>query len=347
MKRIPIDQARALCHLVFHDTLGAPPEISKAAVDVLVDADVRGIASHGIAVLPYYLDKWEQGQIVPTAEIELVSQTATTSLFAGNRAIGHYTSRQAMQSAIDKAHSSGMGSAVVRNSTHNGAISAYTIQAAREGLLGIAATACAPHVAPFGGREGLHGTNPISYALPRTGADPIVFDFSTGYSSGKLKDQATVTGRLPEDRALDADGEPTTDPDDLKNGWILPVAGHVGFGLALLVDGLTAALADSPIGREIPLVHETDGPYHGSFFCLALDPGAFGGAGAFSERIESLVNQVETHPPQDADRPVRWPGQRGWQLARENLEQGIPCEASRWEALLAELEKFGVDYEEG
>lgn len=345
--RIPIEQAQALCQRVFRDTLGAPPVISEAAADVLVDADLRGIASHGIAVLPYYLDKWQQGQIVPTAEIELVSQTSTTSVFAGHRAIGHYSSRQAMQAAIDKARSHGMGSAVVRNSTHNGAISAYTIQAARAGLLGIAATACAPHVAPFGGRSGLHGTNPISYALPRSDDDPIVFDFSTGYSSGKLKDQATATGRLPENRALDAAGEPTTDPADLKNGWILPVAGHVGFGLALLVDGLTAALADSPIGREIPLVHETDGPYHGSFFCLAIDPVAFGGIEAFSERIDSLVHQIETHPPQDPARPVRWPGQRGWQLARENRERGIPCERSRWEVLLAELAEFGVDYEEG
>ena len=340
--RIPVDQARDLCHRVFHDALQAPQAIVEDATGVLVDADLRGIASHGIAVLPYYLDKWQQGQIVPTAEIELMSETATTSVFSGHRALGHYTSRHAMQAAIDKARTNGLGSAVVRNSTHNGAISAYTIQAARAGLLGIAATACAPHVAPFGGREGLHGTNPISYALPRPGTDPIVFDLSTGYSSGKLKDLAAASGELPPDRALNAVGDPTTDPADLKNGWILPVAGHIGYGLALLVDGLTAALADSPIGREIPLVHDTSGPYHGSFFCLAIDPGAFGGAPAFSQRIESLVDQIAGHTAQDPREPVRWPGQRGWELARQNGERGIPFDPARWEQLLEELRSFGV-----
>jgi LDH2 family malate/lactate/ureidoglycolate dehydrogenase len=340
--RIPLDEARRLCEVVFGETMGAPGEVIVAATDVLVDADLRGIPSHGIAVLPYYLDKWQQGQIVPDALPELVSETATTAVFAGNRAVGHYTSRLAMETAIEKAGVSGMGSAVVRNSTHNGAISAYTIQAARCGLLGISATACAPHVAPPGGRRGLHGTNPISYALPRPQADPLVFDLSTGHSSAKLKDKADDLGHLPEGTALDAKGNPTTNPDDLKDGWILPVAGHVGFGLALLVDGLTAALADSPIGREIPLVHETDGPYHGSFFCLAIDPEAFGGAEAFGRRIESLVEQIQEHPARDPADPVRWPGQRGWAAARENQRLGIPFDADRRDRLHEELRRFGV-----
>ncbi|HAA62191.1 MAG TPA: hypothetical protein DCE39_14800 [Planctomycetaceae bacterium] len=339
--RIPVDEARRLCEVVFAETMGAPEDVTAAATDVLVDADLRGISSHGIAVLPYYLDKWQQGQIVADARPELVSDTTTTRVFAGHRAIGHFTSRYAMDAAIEKARSAGMGSAVVRNSTHNGAISAYTIQAARSGMLGIVATACAPHVAPLGGRHGLHGTNPFSYALPRPGSDPLVFDLSTGHSSAKLKDKA-VDGRLPEGTALDAEGNPTTDPADLKSGWILPVAGHVGFGLALLVDGLTAALADSPIGREIPLVHQTDGPYHGSFFCLAIDPEAFGGAGAFSTRIESLVEQIEEHPPRDPAQPVRWPGQRGWDQAKENRQLGFPMDARRWEELLEELRRFQV-----
>jgi len=340
--RIPVDEARRICEAVFGETMGAPDKVTQAATDVLVDADLRGIASHGIAVLPYYLDKWQQGQIDPTAELELVSETATTRVFAGHRSVGHYSSRRAMDTAIEKARSAGLGSAVVRNSTHNGAISAYTIQAARAGLLGIVATACAPHVAPPGGREGLHGTNPFSYALPRPGSDPLVFDLSTGHSSAKLKNKADGDGRLPEGTALDAQGNPTTDPADLKGGWILPVAGHVGFGLALLVDGLTAALADSPIGREIPLVHETDGPYHGSFFCLAIDPAAFGGTGAFSTRIESLVGQIQEHPPRDPANPVRWPGQRGWTTAVENRQLGIPFDSNRWNDLLEELKRFGV-----
>ena len=340
---ISVADARLLCRRVFAETLGASEAAVLAATDVLVDADLRGISSHGILVLPYYVDKWRQGQIVAAAEPEVLSSTVTTTRYDAHQAIGHHASRLAMESAIDRARESGLGAAVVGNSTHNGAISYYAIAAARAGLIGIAATACAPHVAPHGGRVGLHGTNPISYALPRDGHDPVVFDLSTGYSSAKIKDTLDEDGRIAAGQALDADGEPTTDPADLADGWILPVAGHVGFGLGLLVDGLAAALSDNPIAREVPLVHETDGPYYGSFFCLAISPDAFAGAEAFSSRIESLVGQIESAPPRDPDRPVRWPGQRGWKLARQRAIGGIPFTAERIRGLVAELAELGVE----
>ena len=337
------ENARQLCRTVFAETMRAPAPAADVAVDVLVAANLRGIDSHGISVLPYYLDKWRCGQIVPDAEPAVVSETPTTVVFDGQQAIGHYASLQAMDAAISRAREHGLGAAVVRQSTHNGAISHYTIHAARNGMIGIAATACAPHVAPFGGTSGLHGTNPISYAFPRGESDPLVFDLSTGHSSGKLKEAAQRDGRLPENTALNSAGQTTTDPGELKNGWIMPVAGHIGFGLALLVDGLTAALADSPIGRQIPLVSDTSGPYHGSFFALAMSPESFGGAAAFEARINDLVEQIESHEPQDPDRPVRWPGQRGWQVRAQRLRDGIPVHDDQWNGLLDELKEFDVD----
>ena len=125
--RIPMDQMRALSQRVFRDTLQAPADIAEVATEVLVDADSRGIHSHGVAALPYYVGKWQQGQIVPRARIELITETSTTAVFAGHQAIGHYASREVMKSAIEKSGKTGVGSAVIRNSTHNGAISAYTI----------------------------------------------------------------------------------------------------------------------------------------------------------------------------------------------------------------------------
>ena len=196
------ENARQLCRTVFAETMRAPAPAADVAVDVLVAANLRGIDSHGISVLPYYLDKWRCGQIVPDAEPAVVSETPTTVVFDGQQAIGHYASLQAMDAAISRAREHGLGAAVVRQSTHNGAISHYTIHAARNGMIGIAATACAPHVAPFGGTSGLHGTNPISYAFPRGESDPLVFDLSTGHSSGKLKEAAQRDGRLPENTAL-------------------------------------------------------------------------------------------------------------------------------------------------
>jgi LDH2 family malate/lactate/ureidoglycolate dehydrogenase len=338
---IAVERARRLCRAVFVDNLKAPSPIANVATEVLVEANLRGIDSHGIGVLPYYLEKAAAGQIVSDAEPVLVGKSPATAVFDARQSIGHYSSALAMDAAIERANDLGLGAAVVRQSTHNGAISHYTIQAARAGMMGIAATACAPHVAPHGGTAGLHGTNPISYAFPRQAGDPVVFDLSTGHSSAKLKN-AEQDGQVPLGRLLAADGSPTTDVAALKGGWILPVAGHVGFGLALLVDGLTACLADSPVGRQIPLVHESSGPYHGSFFAMAIAPGAFGGSIEFEARIADLVSQIESHTPQDPGNPVRWPGQRGWQVRRQRIAEGIPIKQSQWRQLVDELAAFGV-----
>ena len=342
---IDVEQAYDLCRRVFVEALEAPAPIGKVACEVLVEANLRGIDSHGINVLPYYLGKAQAGQIVPQARPAVISETQTTAVFDAQQAIGHYSSQLAMDAAIKRARVSGLGAAVVRNSTHNGAISHYTIRAARQRMIGIAATACAPHVAPHGGTSGLHGTNPISYAFPVEDSDPVVFDLSTGYSHGKLTDQAERDGVLPANRALDADGNPTTDVESLKNGWLLPVAGHVGFGLGLLVDALTAGLSDNPIGRQVPLAHDTSGPYYGSFFALAISPEAFGGSDEFAARLGQLVEQIEAHRAQDVAQPVRWPGQRGWETRRQRMWNGIPVPDSQWQMLMSELRSYGVNLE--
>ena len=247
-----------------------------------------------------------------------------------------------MDSAIDWAREFGLGAAVVRNSTHNGAISYYSVQAARHGMMGVAATACAPHVAPHGGTRGLHGTNPISYAFPHEADDPVAFDLSTGHSHAKIKDHADREGSLPPGRVLDAEGTPTTDAAKLKNGWLLPVGGHVGFGLGLLVDALTAGLSNSPIGRQVPLAHDTAGPYYGSFFAMAISPHAFGGSRTFEMRLSHLVAQIESNPPQDPDKPVRWPGQRSWEVRRHRQDHGIPIQDLQWQNLVSKLTIHGV-----
>ena len=341
--QVTVSQARQLCQAVFDHKLGCPPQVAELAVDAIVEANLRGIDSHGIQVLPYYLDKWSVGQINPEAELEVVRELPASAVFDAHQGLGHYVSWQVMQSAISRAKTVGIAASVVRNSTHNGAISHYTIQAARQGMIGIAGTACAPHVAPFGGTAGLHGTNPISYAFPRGASDPLVFDCSTGHSAAKMKSDAERTGVLPAERLIDESGQPTTNPADLKNGWILPVAGHLGFGFGLLVDGLTAALADSPIGRQMPLVSETSSPYHGAFFALAISPAAFAGLDPFTDRLNNLVGQIESHRPQDPQNPVRWPGQRGWDTRRQRLQSGIPVSDANWRQLVSQLEGYEIE----
>jgi LDH2 family malate/lactate/ureidoglycolate dehydrogenase len=333
--KVSQDDATRLCLGVFGSRMGAPSHIAQVAAKVLVDASLRGVDSHGITVLPYYIERWEGGQIVPGAEPEIVRESMGTAVVDAHQAIGHYASQWAVDIAVGKALQVGVGSVVVRNSTHNGTMGYYAIRAAEQELIGIATTACAPHVAPLGGAGGLHGTNPIAYALPREGGRALVFDVSTGYSSGKLERLAEQTGEIPEHCVVDSEGKPTTRGEDIKSGWILPVGGKIGYGFGLLVDALTGGLGDAPIGQQMRLVSDTSGPYEGCFHFLAISPDAFAGWSGFSDRINTLVNQIENIPPQDPESPVRWPGQRGWAEREKRLKEGIPIDAKEWERLQA------------
>ncbi len=331
-----------MCRAVFA-RMGTPEHIARVAIEALIEASLRGIDSHGIQLLPLYLDLVDGGRVCPAAEPEVVAQTPSSTVLDACLGDGFYASMKATQHTVEKARTCGMAAAVVRRNNHNGAISHYAIHAARHGLIGIAATACAPRVTPHGGRQGLHGTNPMAYALP-TGSDhPLVFDFSTGHSGAKLKARAQeLGGRLPAGHVLDPAGQPSTDLEDLTAGWILPVAGPIGYGLGLLVNALCCGLADGPIGQQIPPVTRKEGPYHGSFFILALDPATFGGTGAFTSRLQALQQQISTIEPLDPARSVRCPGQRGWGLRQQRLHTGIPLADAAWERLLETLEERGV-----
>ena len=337
-KMISKKSARDICMQAFAGTMGAADNVAAAASDALVDANLRGKDSHGIRLLPQYLSRWKSGRIVADAALDIEKETETTAVINAQEGIGQYVSTKAMGLACQKARKLGIGSAVTYHSNHNGAISHYTIQAARQGLIGIAGTACALHVAPFGGASGLHGTNPLSYALPRGENDPVVFDFSTAHSAAKMKKASVV----PEGRLLDKQGNPSTNIKDLGDGWILPVAGHVGFGLGLLVDSLTAALANSLIGTQLPRGDDLSRPNDASFFALAISPDAFGGSKGYFERINELVRQIESTRPLDPEVPVRWPGQRGWQLRRQRLAEGIPMDEPVWDAFLAQLAAWDI-----
>ena len=340
---IPAAVIEVLCRRVFADTMGAPDHTAKLSTSVLIDADLRGIDSHGFRGLPYYLERWRCGQIVADAEPTVQSESGTTAHMDAQRALGLYASIRATDLALDKARRSGMAATVLNNSTHDGAISFYAMRAAQAGMIGITATACAPHVAAHGGRTGLHGTNPIAYALPRAAGDPVVFDFATGYSAAKLKETASKSGALPADTVIDAQGNATTNPEDLPGGWILPVGGHLGYGLALLLDALACGLGGAPIGSQMPHVTDLSGPYSGSFFVLVISPDSFAGRESFSRQIDELVGQIEKTPPRDEDHPVRWPGQRGKRERESRLRDGIPIADEQWRRLLDQLEQAGVD----
>lgn len=341
---LSVEEARAFCRDVYRQ-LDVPDDELEILTDYLIDASLRGIDTHGILLNHIYAERIRSGQIVPGRRLKVVRETPTTALVDACQGIGQVSGVEAMNLAVRKAHDhGGLGAVTVFNASHNGAISYYALLAARERMIGIVLGNSTPRVAPYGGRAGLHGTNPVAYAVPAGSRHPIVLDFATATSGAAIR-QAVEDGltRIPEGLALDREGNPTTDPQAAFDGWLLPKAGPVGYGLGLLADVLIGALSGSNCGKDVPPVTNIDAPYGCGSFMLAIDPGAFIRLERYTERVEFLIDSARAIPPAEGFDRVRLPGERGFEEKARRLKEGIPVRRVSWERMMDALERCGLD----
>jgi LDH2 family malate/lactate/ureidoglycolate dehydrogenase len=232
-----------------------------------------------------------------------------------------------------------VGAAVLRNSSYLGALWWCVIPAAEAGMIGLGMVNGGPMVAPHGGLEPLHGTNPLAFVAPRE-PFPLVLDMRT--NALRMADywRSLTTGQpLPPGGLLTLEGRPSDSAADVEGGIYLPLAGAKGFGLALLVDVLGAGLAGGTIGREVSLGDPTDL----SAFFLALDPAAFGPADGFRAALERLVAQVHETTPADPSEAVRIPGERMAAERERRLRDGIPVDPALLSEMEAELRGLGLE----
>ena len=337
---IPPESAHAFCVDVL-GRLGVSAEEARVCAETLVEASLRGVYSHGITLLGTFAERIHSGQMRPGRRPLVRRETAATMLVDGQHGLGPPLARWAVARAREKAGETGLGAVALRDANYVGALATYVEAPARGGLLAVAAANSTPRVAPHGGREGLHGTNPIAWAAPAAGGEPLVFDAATGHSAAKVTEAAEEGRPLAPGIGLDADGRPTTDPAAAKAGTLLPVGGVLGYGFGLLVDLLTGGLAGGPCGRQVPPVTELGGPYGCSFFVLVVDPAAFGGG--LAEAARGLAADARATAPAEAADRVRVPGDRSRQVRAQRLAGGIPIVAGRWQALTRRLRASGVD----
>ena len=321
--------------------LGVPADEARICAETLVEASLRGVDSHGISLLGTFAERIHSGQMRPGRRPLVRRETPATALVDGQHGLGPPLARWATDLARDKARETGLGAVALRDANYVGALATYVEAPARAGLLALAAANSTPRVAPLGGRQGLHGTNPIAWACPVAGGEPLVFDAATGHSAARVTRAAEEGRELPPGVALSADGRPTVDPAAAAAGVLLPVGGVMGYGLGLLVDLLTGGLSGGPCGRQVPPVSELAGPYGCSFFVLVVDPAPFGGG--LAEAARRLAEDARaTAPAEGADR-VRAPGDRARGERERRLAHGIPVSARHREALARRLRACGVD----
>jgi LDH2 family malate/lactate/ureidoglycolate dehydrogenase len=326
------------------EAAGAPPDIAEHVADHLVAANLAGHDSHGVIRIPWYLDHVRRGWIRPGARPRLLHDRPAAALVSGEWGFGHPAAVVAMDAACERARRSGLGAAGVLRTTHLGRLGTYTERAAAAGLVGmlwLGGLGAARAAVPYGGRSGIYGTNPMSFAFPGGSAGTLLLDYATTAIAGGKVMVARDTGvPLPEGYVVDREGRPSTDPNDfLEGGALLPFGGHKGYALAFFAQLLGQALVggDTTAGEG-----RDDGPFGraGAFF-LAVDPGLFRPAEEAIAVAERFASEARSVPPAPGFERVLAPGDpEAW--ARRERARAIPLPEQTWSDIAAAAESLGV-----
>lgn len=335
-RRIPIETLRSFTQSLLQRN-GAREEDAEQVADVLVEADMRGIGSHGVARLPRYLKCMASGEIAVDAKPEVVSDRQCAIIVDAHHAFGQVAGIFGMEKAFQAAEAFGIGMACVRASNHFGIAGYYAQRATSRGMIGLAMTNTAPLVVPTGGMRAILGTNPIAVAVPYRGGEWLM-DFSTSaVSRGKIEVYEREQRPLEDGWAVDERGLACTSASHVLSllaqrlaGGIAPMADYKGYGLAALVDILSGVLSGSAFGKEVGATQRGD---VGHVF-MAIDVSRFMSPMQFEERMELFCESL---------RQSASPGNRVFlhgekeQIAREeSLAQGVAI-PSETDAILRKI----------
>ena len=328
----PYDKHRAQLKAILL-AWGMPEDNAETTADILGWADLHGVDSHGISMLPGYDRLRRAGRANMCARPRIIKETPVSALVDGDGGLGHVPARFAMQVAIDKARQSGMAIAAVRNSAHFGATGYYTLMAAKEGLIGMACTgASGVQVAPTFGKEAKLGTDPWSFAAPTADGPPFLLDMATTTAAaGRIRNKANEGLPCPPGWVLNKHGLPSTDPLEAREmgGFLTSLGGspenssYKGYGLAVMVNILGSCLSGASLITD---PKKPPGGDVGHCF-IAIDPGLFRDRAEFTADVSRFCNDLRATKPVDPAQPVMVAGDPQWNKAKKRLQDGIPVGA--------------------
>lgn len=304
---------------------GVENDKARTVAAVLVEGDLLGHDTHGLALLKPYLQMLDKGDLVGRGQVEVLSDRPAAVLWDGRRLPGPWLTSEAVAIASKRAREVGTATVVIRRAGHIACLAAYLEAPARDGFV-VEVHSSDPSVAsvaPYGGKRALFTPNPIAIGIPTSG-DPILVDVSTSITTNGMSARLKAAGqRFPGDWLLDNDGRPTNDPtvfDSDPPGTIQLLggvdAGHKGFGLTLMVEAMTGGLAGH--GRA-------DGvkEWGATVMVRLTDTTMFAGRDAFDAQLDWIARAVAQNPAIDPSRPVRQPGERGLARKREAVANGL------------------------
>ena len=323
---------------------GVRDDIARDVATVLVEGDLLGHTTHGLAQLPGYLAEIEKGTMAKSGEPKVLNGRPAAQAWDGQRLPGPWLTVRAFDTALQMAQTYGTGTVVIRRSHHIACLAAYLKRITDQKM--VAMVSCSDpsgrSVAPFGGVSPVFTPNPLAAGMPTSG-DPILLDISASYTTNGLTQRLFAAGeQLPHPWVQDAQGNATTDPAVLFNdakGTLLPLggldAGHKGYALALLIEACTGALAG--FGRADP----SEG-WGATVFVQVLDPAAFGGETDFLRQMDWVADACRTATPRPGGPPVRLPGDNAMKRHREQTASGVALFPAIMPALAPWSEKLAV-----
>ena len=343
---IPVVGLRAFCAAVLTAT-GVPPEQAEVIAANLVDADLRGVESHGVVRLPIYARRLAARATNPTPQVRTVRETRTTAVLDGDNGMGQWVSIKAMELALAKARDGDCAFVTVRNSNHFGAAAPYASMGPEAGMIGIATTIGGiNHMAPWGGAEAMLGNNPFAVAFPAGHTTPsIVLDMACSVAArGKIIVAAKEGRPIPPDWAVGPDGQPTTDPIQALAGFVQPIAGAKGYALTLAIGLLSTMLSGAAFGTEITHMYDDlERPQNTGHLFGLLPVDSFLPLDEFRARIDRAASDVTGVRPAAGVERVYLPGEREQIWRREREAAGVPVGPGVRAELLALGRELGVD----
>ena len=342
--------------------LGVPEEDAKISAEILITSDLRGIESHGIQRMKMYYDRIRQGVQFPVTKMEIVRESPTTAVIDGHHGMGQVIGYRSMEMAIDKARQYGMGAVAVRNSAHFGIAGYYPMMAAKAGMIGMAFTNARPSIAPTFGVKPMLGTNPIAFGCPTDEEFPFLYDAATSITQrGKLEVLARKDKMAPQGWVIDEAGNFLINSNDCLDGFgegtaaLLPLGGlgetlggHKGYGLATIVEILSASLQTGSflyglIGLDDQGKAQPN--YLGHFF-MAMNIENFTSLEAFKKTTGEILRELRAATLQPGCARIYTAGEKEFEIEKRIRQEGVSIDPSLQKDIFAMIEGLGLhEYE--
>jgi LDH2 family malate/lactate/ureidoglycolate dehydrogenase len=311
-------------------TAGIPSEDATQVAALMAESDARGGDAHGVFRLQQYVKQIQSGGINPRPNIRVVSDRAGAALIDGDNALGHLVMKRAAELAIEKARQCGIGWVGTRHSNHAGPAQLYARMAAQKDMIGLYfCVGNANLLPPWGGTEVLLSTNPISIAVPGRKHPSIVLDMATTNTAfGKIRLKAQRNEPMPEGWMIDRQGQPLTDAKRASEGFLVPVGGPKGYGLALMIGLLAGTLNGAAFGRDVVnYTVDSKTPSNTGQVIVAVNIATFADVETFKQNVDEMWEVMKSSPTLPGVDEVRLPGERSEQVYNERMAGGVPLGA--------------------